>query len=267
MKGFENRIIDSHVHLDLLYKEDPGRIKVLQGYGCILISWAFGMRIERSRDLKDYMESQANVIRHLRRKGLDCFLLCGIHPRNIPQDLRAEDVEDLLLPFLEDPICLGIGEIGLETGSDQEKEVFEAHLELCRTLIDMGKRFGVHTPRGNKVEITNQVLSILDAHPGLAEITVVDHCTPETIGHVLEKGYWAGVTLSPIKTSLNELKRIVNDHPQDIYRIMCNTDSVIAFYEDLYALNRSKEFSPEVKIRLTFENAFQFFDVPSHWNQ
>jgi len=259
MWSVKDRIIDSHVHLDLIYKENPNRIEWLKEYGYILISWAFATGIKSLSGLKEYMQDKTDIIRHLRREGLDCFLLCGIHPRNIAPDIHPEDVEDILLPLLDDPICLGIGEVGLETGSNQEREILEAHLKLGPMLVDMGKRIGIHTPRKNKLEITFKILELLDNHSGLEEIIVIDHCTPETIGYVLEKGYWAGVTLSPIKTSLYDLKRIVNEYPLYLHRIMCNTDSGMVFYEDMYHLYRSKEFLPEVKNKLTFENAYQFF--------
>jgi len=120
--------------------------------------------------------------------GLGCFLLAGVHPRNIPPDLRPEAVRDLVLPRLDHSLCVGVGEIGLETGSPREEEIFAAHLELGLEVAQRGKVFGVHTPRGGKKDRIAQVRQILGGYPGLAERTVVDHCAPETAGNVLAGG-------------------------------------------------------------------------------
>ena len=77
-------------------------------------------------------------------------------------------IEDLLAPYLQDPLCRGIGEIGLETGNLQETEVLLAQLELGRHLVSSGAVVGVHTPRSNKVEITQTTLGLLDQFTDLA---------------------------------------------------------------------------------------------------
>lgn len=259
MNNSNQRIIDSHVHLDNIYRKNPDRINWMKERSLIPVSWSFAMNVENQEDLKDYLRTKANIIHNLSQEGLECYFLCGIHPRNITPDLSPGDVKDIISPFLDDPLCLGIGEIGLETGTQKEKEIFEAQLDIGRTLRNMGKKLGIHTPRDNKPEITREILTVLESFRGTEEITVIDHCIPETIGWVLEKGYWAGVTLSPIKASLQDLEQVVKRHPQDLKRIMCNTDSGTVFYEDVYQLYNSRAFSPDVLNRLVFENAFQFF--------
>ncbi|QTA91932.1 TatD family hydrolase [Desulfonema magnum] len=263
MNNAHQKIIDSHVHLDHIHKRTPQRIRWMQELGIIPISWAFAMHIETRSDLKKYLRTQADTIQELSRNGFKCFFLSGIHPRNIPSDLKAEDVKTLLAPFLDDPLCLGIGEIGLETGTQREQEILAAQLDMEKTLRHMGKKFGIHTPRNNKPEITKKLLSALSLYPGIETFTVIDHCTPETIDSVLKKGYWAGVTLSPVKASLKDLEKIVSHHPEDLQRILCNTDSGTVFYEDIYMLYRSDAFLPDMRNKLTFENAFYFFTPES----
>ena len=254
-------IIDSHVHLDNIHRKNPERIAWMKERHIVPVSWAFANAIETVADLKQYLGQQADFIRQMNQEGFECFFLSGVHPRNIPPDLKPDMVSDLVLPFLENPRCLGIGEIGLETGSSQEKEVLAAHLELGETLKQMGKRIGVHTPRQNKAAVTAEILSVLAEYPGIEPVTVVDHCTPETIGSVLERGYRAGITLSAIKTTVSELAQIVQTHSRDLNRIMCNTDSGTVFYEDLFHLHTSDEFSPEVRERLAFGSAAEFFSA------
>ena len=182
------QIIDSHLHLDLVYKDHPERIQWMQVHDIVPVSWAFCPGVKDISGLLNCLAAQADLVRDLNRKGIKCYYLAGIHPRSITPDLRAEDVADILMPYLEDPLCLGMGEIGLETGSDLEQEILREQLALGDRLSAMNKRIGIHTPRDNKPDVTDQTLVLLADFPEIAPITVIDHCTPEIIGPVLEGG-------------------------------------------------------------------------------
>ncbi len=113
--------------MDRIFAEHPGRITWPKDVGCQPISWAFGKGIKSVSDLRRYLRAKRDTV-HQIYQSVPCFYLAGIHPRNIPPDLRPVDIEDVLEPYLEDDLCLGIGEIGVETGRNQEKEIFSAQL-------------------------------------------------------------------------------------------------------------------------------------------
>jgi uncharacterized protein len=264
MNNFEPTFIDSHIHLDHLEEDNPKRIEWLKVNGCVAVSWALSIKPGSLQDLKRYLKAQADLIQKLNKKGLPCYYLTGIHPRNIPAQIKVDDVENILEPFLENPYCLGLGEIGLETGHSKEKIIFAEQLALAGKLKRKGIRIGIHTPRNNKVEITFEILRILNSYPGLEAITVIDHCSLENIGYVLKAGYWAGVTLSPVKTSFQNLEKIIERYPDKLHKIMCNSDSGTSFYDDLYRLSRVSEqgsFSEKIIRNLTWDNALKFFNL------
>ncbi len=254
-------IIDSHVHLDHIYLRHPEQIDWMQGRGYVPVSWSFASRAETVDDLKDYFKNQADIVKKLNKQGFKCFFLTGIHPRNITPDIRIGDAERLILPYLSDPLCLGIGEIGLETGSSAEQDIFLEQVNIGKDIISSGRRIGIHTPRNNKPDICRMMLSLLDGYTGIEEYTVIDHCSPETVSRVLDRGFYAGVTLSPGKTSLDGLGKIVLDNKAALNRIMCNTDSGNTFYEDLYLFHESPIFSFEIKKKMALTNAFLFFNL------
>lgn len=256
-----DRIIDSHVHLDLIFRHMPEKTAWFKKYHCGLVSWAFGEGVRSVDDLKTYLADQRRCIHTLHDTGLDCYYLAGIHPRNIPVDLSPEDVSDLLMPSLEDPLCLGIGEIGLETGTQQEKEMVVAQVEWGLGLGRSFLRIGLHTPRRNKAQMTDALLELLNDYWRLPSVAVVDHATRRTIGSILAKGYHAGVTLSPAKTSWEELTAIVSQHPDHIGRIMCNTDSGSAFFEDLVRAAGSDGLDMDMRQALCCRNAARFFVI------
>lgn len=256
-----HHIIDSHVHLCHLAKHNPDRITWLAGHQCTVISWAFGGNIGAVSDLEHYFSYRRSIFKELRRCGLDCYDLCGIHPRKIPPDLRPEAVAGLLTPFLEAPECLGIGEIGLETGSTLEQEILCAQIELGLSPGRPEVRFGIHTPRKGKASITAQLLLLLDAYEALPAAAVIDHCTHEIIGSVLSRGYHAGISLSRIKSSEAELIHMLECHAREADKIMCNTDSGSEFYEDLVLAALAGGIEQKIAENVFSGTAARFFGI------
>lgn len=254
-------ILDSHVHLDLIARHHPRRLQWLKENGCAVVSWSYFEGVGSVFQLKACLQAKADCIRTHFAAGLNCRYLAGIHPRSMPPDLKPEQIGPILEPFIEDPLCLGIGEIGLETGDAREQEVFVAQLECGRHLLKRRKKIGVHTPRTNKRRVTATILKTLDRFLDLSRSLVVDHCTVETIGAVLKAGFWAGVTLSPPKTSWPEMKRIATTHADQIDRIMCNTDSGSMFFENAVRCRHSDDLPEALREKLFSLNASIFFNL------
>ena len=254
-------ITDSHVHLDLIARNHPEKIQWLKQNRCAVVSWAYLGRADSVSALEAGLADHARCIRRHASEGLKCHCLTGIHPRSIPPDLQPEQIRPMLEAGLEDTLCRGIGEIGLETGDGREQEIFIAQLELAVALLKPGQIIGIHTPRSNKPSLTKTTLAILDGFQDMCASIVVDHCTVETIDHVLKAGFRAGVTLSPAKTSWNELKRIVARHGDQIPRIMCNTDSGSEFYDDVVRFSRNAELPAAIREKIFHRNAARFFSI------
>jgi len=255
------RFVDSHCHLDIILALDSQGITWIRDAGGLPISWSFSGEISTKDDLKTYFREQRDVISQLNHNGLRCYYLSGIHPRDIPDDLGGEMVRELLTPYLDDPFCLGIGEIGLETGSGREKEILSAHLDMAEEVVGRGKVFGIHTPGHEKVKITGELLGMLEDYAACRQNIVVDHCTKETIASVLEMGLWAGVTMNPEKNRIADLDRIIHARKKDIGRIILNTDSSTSLYRDLFVLSREESIEVRDRTALLRENALKFYHL------
>ncbi|MBI4773683.1 MAG: TatD family hydrolase [Deltaproteobacteria bacterium] len=256
--------IDSHVHLDRILEGDPARVDWMIERNLAPISWAFSEGRDSFQAVRSYLEEQKELVRRLNLRGLRCYHVVGIHPRCIPPeagwDLPPEVfLTDLFLRFREDPYCLGVGEIGLETGSDLEIAVFKAHLKALNSY-----REGcvcVHTPREDKVRVMLKALDILEQADLDPNRIVVDHLTPETVGSALERGFWAGVTMSPIKCGPEDVLAILDRFPKARERVMLNTDSNHDFYEDLFRFVHSRSTRQDWAYRIGFENTARFFGI------
>lgn len=253
------QILDSHVHLDMIQKHHPKRIEWLKENHCGVVSWSYFNPPDSVAQLKHDFQTKARVIQALAASGLHCHYLAGIHPRSMPPDLKPEAVESLLANYMDDPRCLGVGEIGLEAGNTREKEIFIAQMEMGRWAIGQGKVIGIHTPRSHKIAMAERTLEMLAQFSDIAASIVVDHCTLETIRMVIDAGFWAGVTLSPEKVSLEEMIRIVSLCSGDLDHIMCNSDSGYQFYEDFVQHSRCNEISEDMRRKLFRDNALTFF--------
>jgi predicted metal-dependent TIM-barrel fold hydrolase len=248
-------LIDSHVHLDLIERYHSHRIQWLMDHSCGVLSWAFVAKPRSIGHLEAGLLNHAECVQRLSATGMECAFLSGIHPRSIPPTLRPEQIETLLAAWQDAPLCLGIGEIGLETGTTLEKEVFIAQLEWARCRRGKSSIVGIHTPRANKRAITKATLKILSEFTDLSSSIVVDHCRPDTIGSVLASGFRAGVTLSPSKTSSEELKGILTDFSDCLDRIMCNTDSGSNFHEDMIRCIKGNEIPQQIRENIFHNNA------------
>jgi predicted metal-dependent TIM-barrel fold hydrolase len=121
--------------------------------------------------------------------------LC-INPKESEDMGLADDVLSLIPEFLEKPTVLGIGEIGLNKNSRNELAILEKHIQLAE---DHDQLILVHTPHlEDKLKGTRLIIDALRNHskvdPGRV---IIDHVEEHTATLVLDRGFWAGMTLYP----------------------------------------------------------------------
>nr|MBP8257941.1 TatD family hydrolase [Opitutaceae bacterium] len=106
------------------------------------------------------------------------------------------EVLAMIPEFLERKNVLGIGEIGLNRNTRNELKVLELHVDLA---VRHDQLILVHTPHlEDKRKGTQLIVDLLRTHPGVKPSRVIiDHVEEHTIRHVLDQGYWAGITLYP----------------------------------------------------------------------
>jgi predicted metal-dependent TIM-barrel fold hydrolase len=101
----------------------------------------------------------------------------------------------LIPEFLDRPNVLGIGEIGLNKNSRNELVILEAQIELARRHERL---ILVHTPHlEDKLKGTRLIMDALKnagVDPGRV---LIDHVEEHTVEAVLDRGFWAGMTLYP----------------------------------------------------------------------
>ena len=109
----------------------------------------------------------------------------------------SREVIAMIPEFLDCPNVLGIGEIGLNKNTRNEATIFLEHMELA---IQYEQQILIHTPHlEDKYMGTRMILDMLCDDSRIdRQRVLVDHVEEHTVKHVLDEGFWAGMTLYPI---------------------------------------------------------------------
>ena len=90
---------------------------------------------------------------------------------------------------------LGIGEIGLNKNSRNELRVLEMQVDFAARHHQL---ILVHTPHlEDKRKGTRVIMDALSASSIDPGRILIDHVEEHTVGEVLDRGFWAGMTLYP----------------------------------------------------------------------
>lgn len=189
--------IDPHIHMVSRTTDDYERMAQA---GCIAITepafWA-GFDRSSAQGFYDYFRQLTQVEpSRAAQYGIKHFTWLCINPKEAEDPGFAREVMSIIPEFLEQPNVLGIGEIGLNKNSRNELEIFEEHLALA---ADHNQLILVHTPhledklKGTKL-IMDAVKNNQRIDPGRV---LIDHVEEHTVQIVLDRGFWAGMTLYP----------------------------------------------------------------------
>jgi hypothetical protein len=188
--------IDPHIHMVSRTTDDYQRMAEA---GCVAITEpAFWAGFDRSsaqgffdyyRQLTDTEPKRAATygIKH------HCWLC--INPKEAEDVGFAREVISIIPDFLDCENVLGIGEIGLNKNSKNEIIILEEQLALAERLNQLVL---VHTPHlEDKLKGTNLIMDAIDNTSIDPDRVLIDHVEEHTVRAVLDRGFWAGMTLYP----------------------------------------------------------------------
>ena len=190
------KYIDPHIHMVSRTTDDYRRMAQA---GCVAITepafWAGFDRcsVEGFRDY--FRQLTVTEPRRAAQYGINHHSWLCINPKEAEDIGFATEVLGIIPEFMQADNVLGIGEIGLNKNSKNELQVLEMHLQLAKSMDSLVL---VHTPHLED-KFKGTVL-IMDAvkNAGLdPDRVLIDHVEEHTVGPVLDRGFWAGMTLYP----------------------------------------------------------------------
>ena len=191
------RYIDPHIHMVSRTTDDYQRMALA---GCVAVTEpAFWAGFDRSspQGFYDYFTQLTTTEPNRAAQfGLRHFSWICINPKEAEDPVFAREVIALIPEFLEKPNVLGVGEIGLNKNSKNELTILEEQIAVAAQHDQL---ILVHTPHlEDKLKGT---LLILDAIARNGKIdpgrVLIDHVEEHTVKAVLDRGFWAGMTLYP----------------------------------------------------------------------
>ncbi|MEM7682129.1 MAG: TatD family hydrolase [Planctomycetota bacterium] len=191
------RYIDPHIHMVSRTTDDYRR---MAHAGCVAVTEpAFWAGFDRSspEGFRDYFHQLTDVEpKRAAKYGIDHYSWLCINPKEAEDPGFAREVMGLIPGFLDKPNVLGIGEIGLNRNTKNELAILEEHLALA---ADRDQLVLVHTPHlEDKQKGTRLILDAIRNQGRLDPGRVlIDHVEEHTVGEVLSRGFWAGMTLYP----------------------------------------------------------------------
>ncbi len=261
------KAIDSHLHADILIKNNPDFLSVYEKNSCGGISWCFVEEIKSFNEYETIWNDLKDLIYKFSTK-IPFFYMVGIHPRSIPEDLVDQkelplSIKDLLKKHLADPRCVGIGEIGIDTEEffDREVKILRWQLEWCIENLPQNKKIGIHTPKNNKEKITEEILKLLEEYPELKSKILIEHTTPITWNWAFSEGYMCGVTLQRGKCTLKDLEEIIEKDSRSEENTILNSDSAYEISDYFLDFLNNSLFDESIRKKILLENSKNFFNL------
>ena len=254
---------DPHIHMVSRVTDD---YETLAKMGCVGMSepafWA-GFDRGSPEGFRDYFR-QLTEFEPKRASWyhLQHFTWICINAKEAENVALSREVIKLIPEFLNKPGVLGIGEIGLNKNTPNESTIFMEQVELADRLDE---QILIHTPHlEDKYMGTRMILDMLDDFGDLEHGRVlVDHVEEHTVRHVLERGYWAGMTLYPVSKCTPERAVDMVEHygPE---RLLVNSagdwgpSKPTAVPDFILAMRRRGHSEAEIR-RVVYENPLEFF--------
>lgn len=251
-------MIDSHIHSDSRSIEDFK--KMVQCRINTAISCAYyPTKITTSNVLLDHFNRlQTTEIERCQKSGLKLYVALGIHPRNIAPNYKQ--VLEQLPELLENKNTIAIGEIGLETASHIEQEIFKKQIKLAEELE---KNIIVHTPRKNKKNISKITKEILEENINPKQV-IIEHINYDILTDFIDTEYQLGLTVQPEKLSPQDVVQIIKEYGST--RMILNSDSsyspsdILSVAKTEHQLKLANIKEKDI-LKVTTENAKKFYNI------
>lgn len=190
------RIIDPHAHMYSRTVDDYEMMLLCGIEAVVEPSFWIGNDRKYAGSFFDYFNhiSEWEPKNRAAKRGMKHFCTIGMNPKEAEQLALSREVIAGMLPFLDRPTSIGIGEIGFNNITKNEEIILREQLELSKKL---DVPVIIHTPHNNKLDGTLRTIAICKEIGVNPERINIDHNTEETLQHTLDGGFYAGVTMYP----------------------------------------------------------------------
>jgi uncharacterized protein len=188
------RIFDPHIHMTSRTTDDYERMHAAGVRAVVEPSFWLGQPRTSVDTFCDYFDALLGWEPFRAEQfGVQHFATIGLNPKEA-NDERCRAVLGELPRYLDKDRVVAVGELGYDSMTPEEDEVFAHQLGLAR---EHGLPALVHTPHRDKLAGTRRTLDVVRESGLPAGLVLVDHLNEVTVGVVAESGCWMGFSIYP----------------------------------------------------------------------
>jgi uncharacterized protein len=260
-------IIEPHIHMFSRTTEEYQAMYAAGIRACVEPSFWLGSSRRYAGSFFDYFQLilEFETVRAA-RFGIDHFSAIAMNPKEAEDRALADEVIDGMIPYLDHPRCVALGEVGLNLITPNEEYAMLRQLQIAE---DRKMPVILHLPHVEKLRGALRILDLIKVHGFTVERIDVDHNTEETIKHTLDSGCTAGMTVYPYsKLTPQRVSAMVKQYGHQ--RVIVNGSADWGVSDPLSLIKvvdfMRKDGHAEAVIEdLVFNTAMRFYAASAHW--
>jgi predicted metal-dependent TIM-barrel fold hydrolase len=254
------RIFDPHIHMTSRTTDDYERMAAAGVRALVEPAFWLGQPRTNVGSFVDYFDGLVGWEPFRASQfGIRHHCTIALNPKEA-NDPRCREVLDVLPRYLLKDGVVAVGEIGYDSMTPAEDEVFARQLALA---IEYELPALVHTPHRDKARGTTRTLDVVresGIDPGRV---VVDHLNEVTVADVLAAGCWMGFSIYPdTKMSPDRMVAILKQH--GLSRMLVNSAADWGRSDPLLTVRTAEAmladgFTDDDVDRLLWRNPVEFY--------
>lgn len=214
------RVFDPHVHMSARTTDDYERMAAHGITAVVEPAFWLGQPRTNAGSFADYFASLVGWEPFRASQfGVRHHCAIALNPKEANDSGLREDVLALLPRYLDKDGVVAVGEVGYDSMTAAEDEVFSRQLQLA---IEFDLPAMVHTPHRDKVPGTRRSLDVVresGIDPGRV---VIDHNNELTVPVVVDSGCWMGFSVYP-DTKMDETRMVLLLQEYGTDRVLVNS--------------------------------------------
>jgi predicted metal-dependent TIM-barrel fold hydrolase len=188
------RILDPHIHMTSRTTDDYEAMYASGVRAVVEPAFWLGQPRTSVSSFTDYFDSLLGWERFRAAQfGIRHHATIALNPKEANDPRCREVLAEVPRYLLKDGV-VAVGEVGYDSMTPEEDEVFAAQLQMAR---DAELPVLVHTPHRDKLSGTRRTLDVVQESGLPPERVLVDHLNETNVALVRDAGAWAGFSIYP----------------------------------------------------------------------
>jgi len=188
------RIFDPHIHMTSRTTDDYAAMAAHGVQAVVEPAFWLGQPRTSAASFVDYFDGLIGWEPfRAAQYGIKHHCTIALNPKEA-NDPRCREILEVLPRYLAKDGVVAVGEVGYDSMTAAEDEVFAHQLELA---VRFGLPALVHTPHRDKATGTTRTLAVVRESGIEPSYVVVDHLNEVTVEEVANSGCWMGFSIYP----------------------------------------------------------------------